>query len=133
MRRNKENRASCHCRCACGFCGQRAEGFVGIRVIKQRTTMSQDTKRADPQAHTSVQHSNFSLGSSVQHSTLLLANSSYMNKGTSGPLVKRMPPLKWNSTPGRLQERRRKIHQCVVRGEITNIATLMPFVGMVRL
>ena len=95
--------------------------------------MSQDTKWADPQTHTSVQHSGFSLGGSVQHSTLLPAISSYTNKGISGPLMKRMSPLKLNlSTSGRLQERRRKTHQFDVRGEITNVATLIRFVGMVR-
>ena len=70
--------------------------------------MSQNTKRANPRVNTSVQRNNFSLGSSVRNSTLLLANSSYMNKGILGPLVKECH-LKLNlSTSGRLQERRRK-------------------------
>ena len=57
--------------------------------------MSQDTKWADPQAHTNNQRNNFCLDSSVQNSTLFLANSSYTNKGISGPLIERMPTWSW--------------------------------------
>ena len=126
-------KASCRCRCPCGFCGQRVEGFEGIRMIKQRITMSQDTKRANPQTRTNNQRNNFCLDSPVQNSTLFLAISSYTNKGISGPLIERMPPLKLNFV---LQVAFKKgvgnHHQFDIRGEITNIATLIPFAGMVR-
>ena len=68
--------------------------------------MSQSTKRANPRVNTSVQRNNFSLGSSVRNSTLLLANSSYMNKGISGPLVKGCHLRLNSSFSGRLHEKR---------------------------
>ena len=96
--------------------------------------MSQNTKRANPRVNTSVQRNNFSLGSSVRNSTLLLANSSYMNKGILGPLVKECHlevELEYlRSSPREASENN---HQGDVRGLIPNNATLIPFVGMVRL
>ena len=60
---------------------------------------------------------NTSLGSLVQLSTPLLANSSYMNKGTSDPLVKQTSPLKFRIASGRLQQWRRKMSSSVCLSE----------------
>ena len=60
-------------------------------MIKHWTTMSQDTKRADPQTHTSVQHKPWQF-SATQHPASCKFELS--NKGISDPLAKQTSPLK---------------------------------------
>ena len=61
-------------------------------MITQWTTMSQDTKRADPQTHTSVQGKSWQF-SATRHP----ASRQFQvitNKGASDPLAKQSSPLK---------------------------------------
>ena len=84
--------------------------------------MSQDTKWADPQTHTSVQHKPWQF-SAAQHPASCKFKL-YEQRYFGLTYRKSAPPEVEFSTSGRLQE-------FYIRGEITNIATLMPLVGMV--
>ena len=124
-------RASSRCRYSCGFCGQQVEGFWGFVWSHNgpqcpKTQSGQTLKR--------IPVFNTSLGSLVQHSTPLLANSSYTNKGTSDPLAKQPSPLKLELTQVAFKNMASESFfiSLLIRGKSSNIAALMPFLGMVR-
>ena len=92
--------------------------------------MSQDTKRADPQTHTSVQHKPWQF-SATQHPAS--CKFELYEQRYFGPTCETTLPPEVEITSGRLKNGVGE-YLCQFAypmGKITNIAALMPFSGMV--
>ena len=76
--------------------------------------MSQDTKRADPQELTSVQHKLRQFGAALHPAFCILV---FHEQSVSDPLVKQSSPLKFRVASGRLQQWRRKMSSSVCLSE----------------